>query len=58
MPPLPIQQEYALQKQRQDKIERDFVFKRIPKPPSPRPVTRSFDVPYTDYEKYVIWLVD
>ena len=58
MPPLPIQQEYALQKRRQDKIERDFVFKRISKPPSPRPLTRSFDVPYTDYENYVIWLID
>jgi len=58
MPPLPIQQEYALQKRRQDKIERDFVFRRIPKPPSPPPVASSFNIPYTDYEKYVLWLID
>jgi len=58
MSPLSIKAEYALQKRRQEKIERDFVFKIIPKPPSPSTVPRPFNIPYTDYENYVIWLID
>lgn len=57
MPPLPIQQEYTLQKRRQEKIERDFVFRIIHKPPPSPSIPRSFP-PYTNYEKYVIWLID
>ena len=54
MPALSRQEEYAIQKRRQEKIEKDFVYKRIPKPAPPRKIS----TPYTDYEKYVIWLID
>lgn len=60
MPPLSIKAEYSLQKRRQEKIERDFVFKIIPKSPADHtvPSVRSFNIPYTNYEKYVLWLID
>lgn len=58
MPPLSRQEGYALRKRRQDKIEKDFVYKKIPKPPTSLPLRKRFNIPYTDYEKYVLWLID
>lgn len=58
MPILSVQEEYALRKKRQEKIERDFVFKIMPKPPNPLPLRKRFNIPYTNYEKYVVWLID
>lgn len=55
MPTLSIQQEYALQKVRQEKIEKEFVWKRVP---IHKPSTMTKKAPLTFYEKYVSWLID
>ena len=58
MPALSVQEEYALRKKRQDKIERDLIFRRIPKPPTSLSLRKPLNIPYSNYEKYVLWLID